>query len=313
MSRYLVTGGAGFIGSHIAGELVQKGHSVRIIDNFSTGKRENISSFLDEVELVEADIREFRACREVVEGMDFVLHQAALTSVPLSIENSLLTNEINITGTLNLLVASRDAKVQRLIFASSAAVYGDDSRLPKTENMEGVPISPYALSKRVGELYCRLFTQLYGLSTVCLRYFNIFGPRQDPFSQYASVIPNFIRKMTKGKKPTVFGDGEQSRDFLYVSNVVDANILASQASKVSGEVFNIAGGEKTAVNSLVEELNKVLNKEIKPSYDDPRPGDIKHSYADISKAGKMLKYKPTVSFSEGLSETVRWYREGKRQ
>jgi nucleoside-diphosphate-sugar epimerase len=313
MNKYLVTGGAGFIGSHIAGELVRKGHAVRIIDNFSTGKRENISSFLDEIELVEADIREFKACRKVVEGMDFVLHQAALTSVPFSIEDPLLTNEVNITGTLNLLLASRNANVQRLIFASSAAVYGDDSRLPKTENMEGLPISPYALSKRVGEMYCRLFSQLYGLSTVCLRYFNIFGPRQDPFSQYASVIPNFIGKMLKEEKPSVFGDGEQSRDFLYVSNVVEANILASRISEVSGEVFNIAGGEKTTVNSLVKELNEVLGKQIKPAYEDPRSGDIKHSYADISKARKMLKYEPTVSFSEGLRETVRWYREGKGQ
>jgi nucleoside-diphosphate-sugar epimerase len=313
MNKYLVTGGAGFIGSHIAGELVRKGHPVRIIDNFSTGKRENISSFLDEIELVEADIREFKACREVVEGMDFVLHEAALTSVPFSIEDPLLTNEVNITGTLNLLLASRDAKVQRLVFASSAAVCGDDPRLPKTENMEGLPISPYALSKRVGEMYCQLFSQLYGLSTVCLRYFNIFGPRQDPFSQYASVIPNFIGKMLKEEKPSVFGDGEQSRDFLYVSNVVEANILASRASEVSGEVFNIAGGEKTTVNSLVKELNEMLGKEIKPAYDDPRSGDIKHSYADISKARKMLKYEPTVSFSEGLNKTVRWYREGKKQ
>lgn len=313
MNKYLVTGGAGFIGSHIAGELVRKGHSVRIIDNFSTGKRENISSFVDDIELVEADIREFKVCREVVEGMDFVLHQAALTSVPLSIEDPLLTNEINITGILNLLLASREAKVQRLVFASSAAVYGEDSRLPKTENMEGLPISPYALSKRVGELYCRLFSQLYGLSTVSLRYFNIFGPRQDPFSQYASVIPNFIGKMLNDEKPAVFGDGEQSRDFLYVSNVVDANILALKATGVSGEVFNIAGGEKTTVNSLIEELNGALGKEIKPSYDDPRPGDIKHSYADISKARKMLKYEPTVSFKEGLNETVRWYRKGNIQ
>jgi UDP-glucose 4-epimerase len=313
MSKYLVTGGAGFIGSHIAGELVRKGHSVRIIDNFSTGKRENISPFLNKIELVEADIREFKACRKVVDGVDFVLHQAALTSVPLSIEDPLLTNEINITGTLNLLLASREAKVQRLVFASSAAVYGDDSRLPKTEKMDGLPISPYALSKLVGELYCRLFSQLYGLPTVCLRYFNIFGPRQDPFSQYASVIPNFIGKMLKDEKPVVFGDGEQSRDFLYVSNVVDANIMAVKASEVSGEVFNIAGGEKTTVNSLVQELNKALGKEIKPSYDDPRPGDIKHSYADISKARKMLKYEPKVSFSKGLSETVHWYREGNRQ
>lgn len=311
MNKYLVTGGAGFIGSHIAAELVKKGHQVRIFDNFSTGKRENISSFLDDIELVEDDLREYKACRKAVEDVDFVLHQAALTSVPHSIEDPLLTNEINITGTLNLLLASRDAKVQRLVFASSAAIYGDDPSLPKVEKMEGLPISPYALSKRVGEMYCRVFSQLYGLSTVCLRYFNIFGPRQDPHSQYASVIPNFIGKMLKEEKPLVFGDGEQSRDFLYVSNVVDANILASNASEVSGEVFNIAGGEETTINSLVKELNRILNKKIEPAHDDPRHGDIKHSVADISKARKMLKYEPTLSFSDGLKETVRWYRERK--
>ena len=311
MYKYLVTGGAGFIGSHIAGELVKRGHSVRIVDNFSTGKKENIAPFLGKIELIEGDIKDFKVCQQAAKDMDFVLHQAALTSVPRSIEDPLLTNEVNITGALNLLLASRDAGVQRFVLASSAAVYGDNPGLPKKEDMEGLPLSPYAASKRMGELYCQVFNRAFGLSTVSLRYFNIFGPRQDPSSQYASVIPNFIGKMLKEEKPVVFGDGEQSRDFLCVSNVVEANILASQAGDVSGEVFNIGSGERTSVNSLVVKLNEVLDKEIKPTYEEPRPGDIKHSYADISKARKMLKYEPSVSFSEGLGETVRWYKEGK--
>lgn len=311
MYKYLVTGGAGFIGSHIAGELVYRGYSVRIVDNFSTGKKENIAPFLGKIDLIEGDIKDFEVCQQAVKDMDFVLHQAALTSVPRSIEDPLLTNEVNITGALNLLLASRDAGVRRFVLASSAAVYGDNPGLPKKENMEGLPLSPYAASKRMGELYCQVFNRAFGLSTVSLRYFNIFGPRQDPSSQYASVIPNFIGKMLKEEKPVVFGDGEQSRDFLCVSNVVEANILASQAGDVSGEVFNIGSGERTSVNSLVVKLNEVLDKEIKPTYEEPRPGDIKHSYADISKARKMLKYEPSVSFSEGLGETVRWYKEGK--
>lgn len=309
MDKYLVTGGAGFIGSHIAEELVKKGHSVRVMDNFSTGKRDNIAPFLDGIELIEADIRDYEACRRAVDGVDCVLHQAALTSVPLSLEDPLLTNEVNITGTLKLLLASRESKIRRFVFASSAAVYGDDPRLPKEESMEGVPLSPYAASKKVGEIYCQVFCQLYDLPMVRLRYFNIFGPRQDPSSQYASVIPNFIGKMIKGENPVIFGDGEQSRDFSYVSNVVEANILASRNLEASGEVFNIAGGERITVNSLVQNINEVLDKEIKPSYSEPRPGDIKLSFADISRARKMLKYEPSVSFREGLRETVCWYEE----
>jgi UDP-glucose 4-epimerase len=309
MNKYIVTGGAGFIGSHVAEVLVKKGHSVRIMDNFSTGKRDNIALFKDGIELIEADIRDFEACRKAVKGMDCVLHQAALTSVPLSIEDPLSTNEVNITGTLNLLLASREAKIKRFVFASSAAVYGDDPRLPKEESMEGVPLSPYAASKQVGETYCQVFCKLYNLPTVRLRYFNIFGPRQDPSSQYASVIPNFIEKMIKGKNPVIFGDGEQSRDFLYVSNVAEANILASKTGEASGEVFNIAAGEKITIHSLVHCINEVLDKEIKPSYSEPRSGDIKLSFADISRARKMLKYEPSVSFKEGLRKTVSWYKE----
>jgi len=308
MDKYLVTGGAGFIGSNIAEELVKREYAVRIIDNFLTGKRENISSFLDKIELVEGDIRDYDACRRALEGVDFVLHQAALPSVPRSIEDPLLTTDINIKGTLNILLASREAKVKGFVFASSAAVYGDNPIVPKKEGNVGNPLSPYALSKLVGEKYCWIFSQIFGLSTVCLRYFNIFGPHQDPSSQYASVIPNFISRMLKGESPTIFGDGEQSRDFVYVFNVVEANILASKAQGVSGEAFNIGCGEGTTVNSLALKIKEILKEEISPSYDKPRPGDIRHSFADMSKAKKMLKYEPLVPFGEGLRETIRWYR-----
>jgi len=311
MNKYLVTGGAGFIGSHITEELVKRGHEVRVVDNFLTGKRENIASFLDKIELIEGDIRDFEVCKRASEGMDFVLHQAALPSVPRSIKDPLLTNEINIKGTLNLLLASREVEVKRVVFASSSSVYGDDPQLPKKEGSEGSPLSPYAVSKRVGEMYCQVFSRILGLSTVCLRYFNIFGPRQDPLSQYAAVIPNFITRMLKEEKPVIFGDGEQSRDFTYVSNVVEANILASEAQDVSGEIFNIAYGERTTVNSLAARINEILMEEINPSYDEPRPGDVKHSFADISKARKMLKYEPIVPFDEGLKESIGWFRERK--
>jgi len=308
--KFLVTGGAGFIGSHLAEELVQRGHQVRVVDDFSTGKKKNIASFLDKIELIEGDIRDIEVCRRAAKGMDFVLHQAALTSVPYSIENPLLTNEINIKGTLNLLLASRDATVQRYVFASSAAVYGDDPHLPKKEEVVGASLSPYALSKRVGEMFCQLFTRTFGLSTVCLRYFNIFGPRQDPASQYASVIPLFISRMLKNEKPVIFGDGEQTRDFLFVSNVVEANMLAVKADSLEGEVFNIGYGEETSINELTRKINEILKMNIRPAYDEPRPGDIKGSFADISRARKMLKYEPAVDFSEGLKRTIRWYEEG---
>jgi nucleoside-diphosphate-sugar epimerase len=309
MSKYLVTGGAGFIGSHIAEELIQRGHDVRIIDNFLTGKRENIASFSDNIELIEGDIRDMDTCRKSLEGADFVLHQAALPSVPRSIEDPILTSEINIEGTLNLLVASRNAGIQKFVFASSTSVYGDDPRLPKKEGMEGAPLSPYAVSKIAGEKYCQVFSQIYGLPTVCLRYFNVFGPRQDPFSQYAAVIPNFITKVLKGESPTIFGDGEQSRDFTFVSNVVEANFLAAEARDVTGEIFNIACGEKTSVNSLAKKINTLMGKDISPVYDEPRPGDIRHSLADISKAREMLKYEPLVFLDEGVEKTIRWYQE----
>jgi UDP-N-acetylglucosamine 4-epimerase len=305
--RYLVTGGAGFIGSHLVENLVKQGHDVRVLDNFLTGKRENIAEFLEEIDLIEGDIRDLETCRQALEGVDFVLHQAALPSVPRSIEDPLLTNEINIGGTLNLLLASKEKKVRKFVFASSSSVYGDDEILPKKEGSEGVPLSPYAVTKLVGEKYCQVFSLAFGLSTISLRYFNIFGPRQDPFSQYAAVIPLFITKIIQGERPVIFGDGEQSRDFTYVANIVAANRLAIEAPETSGEIINVACGDKTTVNQLYETIKKILQKDLAPIFEDPRPGDIRHSFADIAKARELLKYKPKISLTGGLQETIRWY------
>jgi len=309
MRVYLVTGGAGFIGSNITEELLKRGERVRVVDNFITGKKENLSSFLDEIELIEGDIRDFEVCQQAVDGVDFVLHQAALSSVPRSIEDPVLTGEININGTLNMLLASRDARVKKFVFASSSSVYGDDPNLPKKEEMEGNPLSPYALTKTTGEKYCLIFSRIYGLPTVCLRYFNIFGPYQDLLSEYAAAIPKFVTKMLKGEKPTIFGDGEQSRDFTFVANVVEANILAANAVDISGEIMNIACSERTTVNTLAERINEILQSDIKPINDEPRPGDVRHSFADISKAGEMLKFEPQVGFAEGLRRTIDWIKE----
>jgi len=303
----LVTGGAGFIGSHLVENLVKQGYNVRILDNFLTGKRENIAEFLGEIDLIEGDIRDLETCRQAAEEVDFVLHQAALPSVPRSIEDPVLTNEINIGGTLNLLLAAKEKKVRKFVFASSSSVYGDDETLPKREGVEGAPLSPYAVTKLIGEKYCQVFNRVFGLSTVSLRYFNIFGPRQDPFSQYAAVIPIFITKIIQGERPVIFGDGEQSRDFTYVTNIVEANRLAIEASEISGEVINVACGDKTTVNQLFETIRKLLQKDLAPIHEEPRPGDIRHSFADITKAQGVLKYEAKISLSEGLRETIRWY------
>jgi nucleoside-diphosphate-sugar epimerase len=305
--KYLVTGGAGFIGSHLVESLVCHDQDVRVLDNFLTGKKENIADFLDEIDLIEGDIRDFTTCKDALAGVDFVLHQAALPSVPRSIEDPLLTNEINVAGTLNMLVASKEAKVEKFVFASSSSVYGDDPNLPKEEGRVGIPLSPYAASKLAGEKYCQVFSRNYGLDTVCLRYFNIFGPRQDPHSQYSAVIPIFIIKISEGVSPTIYGDGEQSRDFTFVRNVVEANLLAAEAQDVSGEIFNIACGDRITVNSLFDKIRDFHKKDIDPVYDKPRPGDILHSFADIEKGKKMLKYEPTVSFEAGLGETILWF------
>ena len=309
MDRYLVTGGAGFIGSHIAEELATKGFFVRIVDNFLTGKEENISSFLDRIELVRGDIRDLELCREVVKDVDYVLHQAALPSVPRSVEDPLLTNAINIEGTLNILLASRDASVKKVVFASSSSVYGDDEHLPKKEGLEGNPLSPYAVTKLTGEKYCQVFSEIYGLATVCLRYFNVFGPRQDPFSQYAAVIPNFIMRLLSDKAPIIHGDGEQTRDFTHVANVVEANLQAALVPDVLGQVFNLGNGVQTSVNGLAKTLTELTKKDIESVHEEERPGDVRHSFADISKAEALLDYKPRVSLKDGLLRTIEWFRD----
>lgn len=308
--KYLITGGAGFIGSHITDKLISMGHSVRVIDDCSTGKKENLYNLLGKksVDIWDVDILDYEGCLKMTRNMDFVLHQAALPSVSRSVEDPLRTTEINIRGTLNMLLASREAKVKRFIFASSSSVYGNNSNLPKKESDKTNPLSPYAVSKLAGEHYCKVFNQIYGLYTVCLRYFNIFGPRQNVDSQYAAVIPDFISKMLKGESPTIFGDGEQTRDFTYVSNVVEAIILASKAQGAFGKIFNIARGKGISINSLVSNINEILKTNIVPTYVETRAADARHSFADISEAKKVLKYKPMVPFGEGLERTIRWYR-----
>jgi len=309
MSVYLVTGGAGFIGSNIVEELVRRGERVRVLDNFSTGKRENVAPFLGDIELIEGDLRHLDTVRQAVEGVDYVLHQGAIPSVPRSIDNPLDTNEANVRGTLNLLVAAREAGVKRVIYASSSAVYGDTPTLPKTEEMKPAPLSPYAVSKLAGEHYCQVFYQVYGLETVALRYFNVFGPRQDPTSQYAAVIPRFVTAMLSGEQPIIYGDGEQSRDFTYVSNVVQANLLAATVPDVAGQVFNIACGQRYNLLELVATINRILGTDIAPLHTAPRVGDIKHSLADIARARERLGYQVEVEFEEGLRRLIAWDRE----
>lgn len=300
MPTYLVTGGAGFIGSNIVEELLERGQKVRVLDNFSTGKRENILPFLDKIELIEGDIRDYRVVREAVEGVDFILHQAALPSVPRSIKDPITTNEVNVSGTLNILDAALDAKLKRVVYASSSSIYGNSEVLPKREDMPPNPLSPYAVSKLAGEKYCQVFSQIYGLETVCFRYFNVFGPRQEPNSQYSAVIPKFIATMKKGERPVIYGDGKQSRDFTYVTNVVKANILACKLDDVVGEVFNIACGERYSLIDLVNKLNEIFGSNIEPVFTEPRKGEVRHSMANIEKAEKLLGYDPSVDFDEGL-------------
>jgi nucleoside-diphosphate-sugar epimerase len=307
MATYLVTGGAGFIGSNLATELVAKGESVRVLDNLATGRRENLAGIEDRIEFFERDIRDLEAILPAFDGVDYVLHQAALPSVPRSVKDPVASNEVNVGGTLNVLLAARDSGVKRVVFASSSSVYGSNRELPKRETMLQQPISPYAGSKLAGESYLRAFHEVYGLETVALRYFNVFGPRQDPASQYAAVIPLFITKMMAGESPTIFGDGEQSRDFSYVANVIHANILAATADGGAGQVFNIACGRQSSLNDLVRDLNEILGTRIEPEYTAPRTGDVKDSLADISRAREVLGYQPQVHFREGLERAVEWY------
>jgi len=305
---YLVTGGAGFIGSNLVASLVHRGAQVRVLDNFSTGRRENLADLAGDFEMVEADIRDLEAIRPAFEGVEFVLHQAAVPSVPRSVADPLTSHATNATGTVNVLLAAHDAGVRRVIVASSSSVYGDNPRLPKSEDMVPMSLSPYAASKVATEAYARTFWHVYGLETVCLRYFNVFGPRQDPASQYAAVIPKFITALLAGERPTIFGDGEQTRDFTYVGNAVQANLLATQAQGAAGGVFNIACGQRTSLNDLVRMLNELLGTDIEPIYEPARAGDVKHSLADITAARSVLGYKPEVDFREGLRQTVEWYR-----
>ena len=305
---YLVTGGAGFIGSNIVEHLVGQGKSVRVFDNFSSGKRENVRAFAGKAEIVEGDLRDAKSIQQVVNGVRFVLHLGAIPSVTRSVEDPRTTTEVNITGTVNLLLAARDAGVKRVVFTSSSSVYGDTPTLPKREEMTPSPLSPYAVHKITGEYYSRVFWRLYGLETISLRYFNVFGPRQDPQSQYAAVIPRFITAIMRDESPIIFGDGKQTRDFSHIDNVIDANVAACEApNEALGESFNIACGSRISLLGLVDTVNKILGKKIKPKFDPPRPGDILHSQADISKAEKLLGWKPRVEFSEGIAKTIAWY------
>ena len=309
MSRYLVTGGAGFIGSHLTQALVQQGARVRVLDNFCTGRRENIAHLADQIELIEGDIRDLDTVRYAMQGMDYVLHQAALPSVPRSIADPLTSHHVNATGTLDVLIAAREAGVKRVVYASSSSVYGNSPVLPKREDMPLAPISPYASSKLAGESYCQAFTHAYGLETVCLRYFNVFGPRQDPESQYAAVIPKFIIALLSGNQPTIYGDGHQSRDFTYVTNVVHANLLACSADQAVGKVFNVACGEQHTLLEIVTLLNHVLGTALEPRFDLPRPGDVRHSLADMAQASHVLGYGPEIGLQTGLEYTAEWFRQ----
>ncbi len=305
---YLVTGGAGFIGSHIVEALVGKGERVRVIDNLSTGKRENLQHLMDEIEFIEEDLRDPKAAAQAVTGVDFILHQAAIPSVPRSIEDPLGTTENNLTGTLHLLMAARDAGVRRVVYASSSSVYGDSPALPKREDFLPSPLSPYAVSKLSGEYYCQVFHQLYGLETVSLRYFNVFGPRQDPLSPYAAVIPKFITRALVKEPLVVYGDGEQSRDFSFVADVVEANFLACRAKDIAGEEFNVGSGEHTSLNQLVKALKELIAPDLRVEYTKPLPGDVRHSLAGIEKAQRLMGFAPKIPFSEGLRRTAAWFR-----
>jgi nucleoside-diphosphate-sugar epimerase len=309
MPRYLITGGAGFIGANLAHALVARGESVRILDDFSTGRPENLGGIEDRIEILRGDLRDPAAVARAVRGTQVILHQAALNSNPRSIQEPGPTNAVNVGGTLLLLEAARAAGVRRVVYASSSSVYGDTPGLPKTEEMPLSPKAPYGVSKLAAEYYCRVFTQVYGLPTVSLRYFNVFGPRQHPDSEYAAVIPRFLRRMLAGERPVIFGDGEQSRDFTAVENVVAANLLAAGTTQGIGEVFNIACGQTSTLNRLVAWLNQLLGTDLSPIYEAPRPADIRHSYASIRKAEAMLDYRPTLEVQEGLRRTVEWFKQ----
>lgn len=308
MSLCLVTGGAGFIGSHIVRALLAKGRRVRVLDDLSTGKRGNLDEVAAEIEFIEGDIRDVTAVERAVRGVDAVFHLAARASVPRSVKEPRAAHEVNVTGTLNLLIAARDAGVRRFVYSASSSAYGDTPVMPKAVEMCPVPLSPYAVSKLAAEHYCAVWSHVYGLQTISLRYFNVFGPRQDPHGPYAAVIPAFVSRMLHGQAPVIFGDGEQSRDFCFIENVVQANLLAAEVGEIRGEVVNVACGERTTLNEIVADLNKLLGTSLPPVYEPPRAGDVKHSLADISTTRKVLGYEPRVMFPDGLRRSIEWYK-----
>ncbi|MHC4114344.1 MAG: SDR family oxidoreductase [Planctomycetota bacterium] len=308
MEKFLVTGGAGFIGSNICKKLVSQGLFVRVVDNLLTGKKNNLADILDKIEFIEADMGDESVAHSAMKDIDVVLHQGALPSVPKSIDDPAATHKHCLEATFTLLLAARDASVKRFVYAASSSAYGDTPTLPKIETTPPNPLSPYAVAKLAGEYYCSVFYQVFGLETISLRYFNVFGPQQDPTSQYAAAIPAFVTAILKDQPPTIFGDGEQTRDFTYIDNVVDANLLAARAKHIKGQVLNIACGQAVTVNEIIDVINQLTGKNIKPIYTDPRAGDIKHSLADITRAGKLIGYKPTIQFKEGLQLAIEWYR-----
>ena len=307
MAKYLVTGGAGFIGSHLSEELLRRGHAVRVADSLITGKRSNLSH-LTGVEFLEGDLADESFARRAADGMDYVLHQAAIPSVPRSVKDPITSNRANVDATLNVLVAARDAGVKRLVFAGSSSAYGDTPTLPKREDMASNPLSPYALQKVVGEQYLQMFTRLYGLETVSIRYFNVFGPRQDPTSPYSGVISVFATALIENRSPTIYGDGEQTRDFTYIANVVDGVLRACEADGASGEVINVATGGRISLNQLFKTMRSLVGSNVEPTYAETRAGDVRDSQADIAKARQLLGYEPAVTFEEGLQRTLAWYR-----
>ncbi len=306
---YLVTGGAGFIGSHIVERLARAGHRVRVLDNLFSGREANLDSIDGDVELIRADIRDVQALAEATRGVEVVFHEAALGSVPRSLADPMTTHQVNLTGTLNVLLAARDANVRRVVYASSSSVYGETAVLPKHEQLTPQPVSPYALSKLAAEHYIRVFHRVYGLEAVSLRYFNIFGPRQDPESEYAAVVPRFVTALLEGKRPVIYGDGLQSRDFTYVENVVNANLLAAEAEGVGGKAFNVACGGRYSLLDLLGRLKETIGSEVEPLHEAARAGDVRDSQASFEKAQKWLGYHVSVDFEEGLRRTVEWYRE----
>ena len=305
---YLVTGGAGFIGSHMVRTLLERGERVRILDNFATGKREHLVPLAGRIEVIEGDMRYLNNVQEAVAGADYVIHLAALPSVARSVRTPIESNDVNVVGTLNLLVAARDAGVKRVVYSASSSAYGNSATLPKEETMPSDPLSPYAVNKLTGELYCRVFSRVYGLEAVSLRYFNVFGPRQDPTSQYSAVIPRFIQAAMNGQPPVIYGDGEQSRDFSYVQNAVEASLLACTAPGVAGETINVGCGQRVTLNELVRMIGRLVGRPIQPVYEAVRAGDVRHSLAGIEKAGRLLGYTPSVALEEGLRRTIEWLR-----